>query len=215
MLRSMLVVVVAFVALAWPSEGVAQQPGDSLTDLDARVNRFLSQHRGGWHDLNVPEADGRALHDIIRKQGYKRALEIGTSTGYSGIWIAWALAHTGGKLITIEIDGDRYRQALKNFQDAGLSGYIDARLGDGHEIVPRLEGPFDFVFIDADKEWYTNYAREVIPMLTVGGALTAHNVSQGGRRSSGSYYQYMKGLSFFDTTVVNGGLAISYKRAEK
>src|SRR5688572_5130211 len=75
---------------------------DHRAALDARVQAFLDRHRGTWHDLNVPESDGRVLHDLIVKHRFTRALEIGTSTGHSAIWIAWALAKTGGKLTTVE-----------------------------------------------------------------------------------------------------------------
>ena len=72
---------------------------------------------------------------------------------------------------------------LANFEQVGLTDYIDARLADAHELVPVLEGPFDFVFLDADKNWYTQYLRDVLPKLEVDGCFTAHNVSQpGGRR---------------------------------
>ena len=81
--------------------GIADQGVDQL---DSRVQAFLDSHRGTWRDLNVPESDGRILHDLILKHKFTRALEIGTSTGHSGIWIAWALAKTGGKLTTVEID---------------------------------------------------------------------------------------------------------------
>lgn len=205
----------------------APQSAAPSTALDERVTKFMERNRFGWRDMNVPEVDGRTLYDIVLKNGYKRALEIGTSTGHSGIWTAWALAKTGGRLITIDVDEGRHRQALANFKEAGLDGYIDARLADAHELVPRLEGPFDFVFIDADKEWYTNYAQAVIPKVPVGGCIAAHNVSawggggRGGFRGRGfggqgsDYYSYMTGLSFFETTVLNGQLAISYKRAAK
>src|SRR5512141_1314025 len=113
--------------------------------LDARVTHFFAQH-GGWHDMNVPEADGRALHDLILERKYKRVLEIGTSTGRSGIWMAWALSKTGGRLTTIDIDEGRYREALRNFNEAGVADFITARLGDAHDLVPRLDGPFDMVF---------------------------------------------------------------------
>jgi caffeoyl-CoA O-methyltransferase len=186
-------------------------------DLDARVTQFLDAHRYGWHDLNVPEADGRQLHDLILKHGYTRALEIGTSTGHSAIWTAWALAKTGGKLITIEIDSGRHAQAAGYFKEAGLDAFIDARRADAHDLVPKLDGPFDFVFIDADKEWYTNYAKAVIPKLTVGGCLTAHNVSPGRNRRAmtGDFYEYISGLPFLETTVTPGGVSISFKRREK
>jgi caffeoyl-CoA O-methyltransferase len=194
------------------------QVSSPTASLDARVSKFLEAHRFGWRDMNVPDADGRALYDIVLKHGYKRALEIGTSTGHSGIWTAWALAKTGGRLITVDIDEGRYREALANFKKAGVDGYIDGRLADAHDLVPRLEGPFDFVFIDADKEWYTNYAKAVIPKLQVGGCMAAHNVSEPGRWRGGQgagYYNYVTSLPFFDKTVVNGQLAISYKRSEK
>lgn len=189
-------------------------------DLDARVKRFLDSHDWGWGDMNVPTVDGQTLHDIIVKNKYTRALEIGTSTGHSGTWIAWALSKTGGKLITIDIDKRRHHEALQNFEAAGLSEYIDARLGDAHEIVPALEGPFDFVFSDADKGWYKNYLDAVLPKLDVGGCYTTHNVSMGrGRRGSGgsgSYMEYLLSLPNLETTVDSrgSGLSISYKKSE-
>jgi len=150
---------------------------DRAAELDAGVQAFLDRHRGTWRDLNVPESDGSVLHHLILKHKFTRALEIGTSTGHSGIWIAWALAKTGGRLTTVEIDPERHQTALANFKEARLAPYIDARLGDAHQIVPALSGPFDFVFSDADKEWYKNYIVAVWPKLVPKGCFTAHNVS--------------------------------------
>jgi predicted O-methyltransferase YrrM len=188
--------------------------------LDVRVRAFLDQKGRQWRDMNVPESDGRTLYDIVLKNGYKRALEIGTSTGHSGIWIAWALSKTGGKLITIDIDEGRHNEAVANFKAAGLADYIDARLGDAHEIVPALDGPFDFVFSDADKDWYVNYAKAVIPKLLPGGCLASHNISPGrgrgfyGRGGQGAdYYEFMKSLPEFETNMIPGSsLAVSYKK---
>lgn len=184
-------------------------------DLDQRVRDFLDEHRHRWRDMNVSEVDGKVLYDLIIKNNYKKALEIGTSTGHSAIWIAWALSKTGGKLITIEINEWRHREALENFQKAGLSEYIDARLGDAHELVPELEGPFDFVFCDADKNWYKNYLMAVLPKLEVGGCFTAHNV--GGRRMYGirEFLDYLYSLPEMETTIDRSswsGISISYKR---
>ena len=145
--------------------------------LDEKVKKFLNEHSHYWYDMNIPAADGQLLYDLIIKGNYKSALEIGTSTGHSGIWIAWAMSKTGGKLITIEIDGERYKTALENFREVGLSEYIDARLADAHKLVKELKGPFDFVFSDADKEWYKNYFIDLDPKLKVGGCFTAHNIS--------------------------------------
>jgi predicted O-methyltransferase YrrM len=188
-------------------------------DLDARVKAFLDAHRNDWRDMNVPESDGQLLHDLVVKGGYRRALEIGTSTGRSGIWIAWALSKTGGRLITIDVDEGRHLEAVRNFRDAGVAAFIDARLADAHDLVPKLEGPFDFVFIDADKDWYTNYVKAVIPKLAVGGCIAAHNVyprrgSRGGGMT-GDYYEYVSSLPILETTVTPGGVAVSYKRRER
>jgi len=205
-------------ALLLMTAPASPQPRQAGAVLDERVRAFLAGHRNTWRDMNVPEADGRTLHDLVVKHNYKRALEIGTSTGHSAIWIAWALSKTGGRLITLEIDERRYRTALGNFSEAGLSDYIDARLGDAHELVPRLEGPFDFVFSDADKEWYKNYLMAVLPKLTVGGCFTAHNVSSRRQRGTAEFLAYLRGLPNLETTVdrsSSAGLSISYKRVER
>lgn len=183
-------------------------------ELDRKVEAFLQDSRGRWRDMNVPVSDGQLLHDLILKNNYTQALEIGTSTGHSGIWIAWALSKTGGKLITIDIDESRHKEALANFRKAGLSEYIDARLGDAHEIVPALDGPFDFVFSDADKNWYKNYFIAVYPKLTSGGCFTAHNV-RNGMYGIKEFLDYVKNLPDMETTIDNSsssGVSISYKK---
>ena len=199
---------------AVPAAARAQSPAGAQENLDLRVRKFLDDHRGQWRDLNVPEVDGQTLHDIVVKNKYTRALEIGTSTGHSGIWIAWALSKTGGKLITVDIDERRHRQALANFEAAGLSPFIDARLADAHELVPALPGPFDFVFSDADKGWYRNYLDAVLPKLTVGGGYATHNVGGGRGGASEDYLAYLRSLPQLETTVDTrgAGMAISYKR---
>ncbi|MBI5967911.1 MAG: class I SAM-dependent methyltransferase [Deltaproteobacteria bacterium] len=201
------------------------QVGENKRIIDGKVKKFLDKMRDRWRDFNVPEADGKILYEIIVQNKYKNALEVGTSTGHSAIWIAWALSKTGGKLITIEIDEGRYRQALANFKEAGLSEYIDARLADAHQLVNELPGPFDFVFIDADKDWYTNYAKALVPKLEPGGCMTAHNVEEprpahrGGYWSgTDEYYEYMKSLPAFETSIhprSRAGVAVSYKKRQK
>jgi len=191
--------------------------------LDEKVKNFLNDHSRQWYDMNIPWVDGQLLYDLIIKGNYKSALEIGTSTGHSGIWIAWALSKTGGKLITIEIDEARYKTAIENFKKAGLSEYIDARLADAHKLVKELKGPFDFVFSDADKEWYKNYFIDLDPKLKVGGCFTAHNISERGRGGYGGYsgqanfLEYVRSLKNYETTVnsAGGGVSISYKKAPK
>ena len=203
---------ILFFLIVWVSPALAETANAS-GDLDARVRQFLASQKGKWVDWNIPEVDGKVLYDLIIKNHYQKAVEIGTSTGHSAIWIAWALSKTGGKLITIEIDKGRHRQALANFEKAGLSDYIDARLADAHQLVEELNGPFDFVFSDADKDWYKNYFIALAPKLEIGGCFTAHNAAAdwGGIKE---FLDYVKSRPNFDTTIdrsSSAGISISYK----
>ena len=193
---------------------LAQKPL-TPTELDAKAEKFLRENRAHWHDWNVPYQDGKVLYDLIIKNHYKSALEIGTSTGHSAIWIAWALSKTGGKLITIEIDEGRYKTALENFKRAGVEDIVDARLADAHQLVKELAGPFDFVFSDADKEWYTQYFKDVEPKIVKGGCFTAHNVANafGGVKE---FLDYIGRLPNYQTTIdrsSSSGISISYKKS--
>lgn len=183
------------------------------TTLDAKVEQFLKDHKRDWHDLNVPYEDGQTLHNIIVKNKYTSALEIGTSTGHSTIWLAWAMSKTGGKVITLEINERRHKEALKNIAEAGLSEYVDARLGNAHDIVKQLPGPFDFAFSDADKEWYKQYFIDLDPKLKVGGGFTTHNVTDG--LADDDFLNYVKAHPKYKTTIdrsSRAGIMISYKR---
>ena len=194
---------------------IAQEAAEQKS-LDSRVTAFLQKHKNQWYDMNIPMRDGQLLYDIIVDNNYTRALEIGTSTGHSAVWIAWALSKTGGKLITIEIDKGRHEQALANFEEAGVAEDIDARLADAHQLVKDLKGPFDFVFSDADKGWYKQYFIDVAPKMSVGGCFTAHNISMG--RSAGGireFVDYIKNRTDFETEIENDrstGISISYKK---
>ena len=195
-----------------PPTALAQAPGQP-TELDARVRAFLDGRRHAWRDMNVPAVDGQRLYDLVLERGFTRALEVGTSTGHSAIWIAWALSKTGGRLITIEIDERRHHEALANFEAAGLSRYIDARLADAHELVPALEGPFDFVFQDADKDWYARYFESLYPKLAAAACYVAHNVSGSRQRGQGEFIAALNAKPDLTTAFVagpgSGGMSVS------
>jgi len=218
---------VTLVALAPAAGCVGSQDTSEQDALDQRVRDFLASARWRSRTLNVSAADGQKLHDLIVENGYTRAVEVGTSTGHSTIWIAWALSKTGGKLITVEINERRHLKALANLEEAGLSSFVDARLANAHELVPELEGPFDFAFIDADKDWYVRYFNWLLPELEVGGCFTAHNVSESGEGSPGEnappgrmeegtveFVQELFATPGLETEFFarGGGLSVSYKR---
>ncbi|HCE56957.1 MAG TPA: methyltransferase [Prolixibacteraceae bacterium] len=203
---------ISIIIMALQMAAYCQYPNVN-NELDKKIKSFLKGNADSWNDMNIPISDGKILYDIIIKNNYKNALEIGTSTGHSAIWIAWALSKTGGKLTTIEIDKERYLQAKSNFKKAGVERYIDAKLGDAHEIVPTIEGSFDFVFSDADKYWYKNYFIAMDPKIKNGGCFTAHNTAM---QVSGikEFLDYIEGLKNYKTTIdtsSRSGISVSYK----
>ena len=126
--------------------------------------------------LNVPVLDGRALRLLTEAVGAKSVVEIGTSTGYSGLWFCLALQSTGGHLTTFEIDHSRATMARGHFGEAGVDKIVTIVEGNAHDNVMKLKGPVDVAFIDADKEGYVDYLRKVTPLVRPGGLILAHNV---------------------------------------
>lgn len=158
---------------------------------------------------NVPKHDGRLLRIMTRNMGAKNVVEIGTSTGYSGIWIGLALKETGGKLTTYEIDAERAATARANFKRAGMDGIITLIEGDAHEEVKKLKEPIDMIFLDADKEGYVDYLKKLVPLLRKGGLIVAHNINP--RMADPSYMEYVTTNPALET-VVRGGMGITLKK---
>jgi caffeoyl-CoA O-methyltransferase len=130
----------------------------------------------GLPEINIKPEEGRFLQFLTFASGTTKAVEIGTLGGYSGIWIARGL-HPGGKLITIEKEAKHANVAQEHFEAAGLSKVIDVRIGNAHRILTELrdEGPFDFVFINADGPGYPAYFDWAIENLHTRGIIAAHN----------------------------------------
>ena len=126
--------------------------------------------------LAVSEEDGRFLRVMAASGGAKRALEIGSASGYSAIWIGLGLRQTGGHLTTIEFDVARARTAADNIRRAGLADVVTVVPGDAFKEVPRLAGDFDFVFLDAWKRDYQRFFDLVLPRMKPRGLFLAHNV---------------------------------------
>jgi len=140
-----------------------------LTVLD---DLHENQRRGM---MNVPPEDGRVLRLLTEVAGAKHVVEIGTSNGYSGIWMCLALRKTGGKLTTFEINEPRAALARENFKRAGVEKMVTIVMGDAHETVTKLKEPIDVLFIDADKAGYGDYLKKLLPLVRPGGVILAHN----------------------------------------
>ena len=131
--------------------------------------------RSGDVYLEVPVADGRMLRLLTEAANAREVVEIGTSTGYSGLWLSLALQNTGGKLTTFEIDAGRAARARRHFAQAGVDRFVTVIEGDAHRNVRQLKGPVDVVFIDADKGGYLDYLNAMLPLVRPGGLILAHN----------------------------------------
>jgi len=157
-----------FQSTPMPKDDSEKKILEVLKDMD------LNQRRG---NMNVPERDGRLLRMLTETTGAQTVVEVGTSTGYSGIWFCMALRKTGGKLITHDIDPRRAGIAKENFKRAGVDGMVTLVLGDAHETVAKLKGPIDILFLDADKEGYLDYLEKLLPLVRPGGLVIAHNMN--------------------------------------
>ena len=146
-------------------------------ELPAQVATLLKQIKAADKDLlAVSEQDGRFMRLLVATRGAKRALEIGSASGYSAIWIGLGLRETGGRLVTIEYDKARAREAAVNVKKAGLSDIVEVISGDAFAEIPRLSGTFDFVFCDAWKRDYQKFFAMVFPRMDKGGLFLGHNV---------------------------------------
>ncbi len=142
---------------------------DRETHAKVMMPRMLSGH-----------LQGQFLAMISKMCQPKRILEIGTYTGYSAIYLAQGLAE-GGRLITIDINEELEEMAKRYWTEAGVREKIDHRIGNGLELIPDIDGPFDLVFIDADKKNYSNYYDLIIDKMAPGGIILADNVLWSGK----------------------------------
>jgi predicted O-methyltransferase YrrM len=177
----------------------------------------------------ITPAVGNYLAGLVKISRASKILEIGTAIGYSTLWLARASAQTDGQITTIDLNIDRLTRALKYFKQAGVADRIIALPGDARAILPALEGPFDFIFIDAAKGEYLEYLELVYPLLNQGGLLVVDNVLFRGWVVPGAifdpkYNRLVKGVreflqklcgnSQFETSILplGDGLAVSIKQ---
>ena len=152
------------------------KPPLSKDDGEKRILAALEHARGGERYANVSTADGRLLRQLTESLGARRVVELGTSTGESGLWFSMALRKTGGKLYTHDIDPGRIAVARENFKRAGVDDIVTITEGDAHQTAPRNKDPIDILFIDAEKEGYDAYLKELLPYVRPGGLIIAHNM---------------------------------------
>jgi caffeoyl-CoA O-methyltransferase len=203
------------IAAQWRSQGWPRGADQSSTTVpnSESEKRILATIRSATQAdelyLNVPESDGRVLRLLTETANAGNVVEIGTSTGISGLWLCMALEKTGGHLTTFEYDAARAATARKHFRQAGVDKLVTVVEGDAHKTIAQLKPPIDVVFIDADKEGYVDYLNKLLPLVRPGGLILAHN--------SDSAPDYVKAVirnPALETTFFTGGsgLAVTLKK---
>jgi caffeoyl-CoA O-methyltransferase len=209
-MRALVVCVVGLVvALAAPA--AQQRPSGALTpQIESVLKKIKAADKG---QLAVSEEDGRFLRVLIATRGAKSILEIGGASGYSGIWLGLGARESGGRVVSIEYDPQRAKEAAENIRVAGLTDVVHVIHGDAFKEIPKLPGTFDFVFLDAWKPDYKKFFDMVFPRLNPGGLFTAHNVVNKKSEMEPFLATVQTHTGLFTTIVSpsSEGISVSYK----
>src|SRR4051812_42318920 len=166
---------------------------------------------GRAHDASEAEHASRILNlepetahliSLLARSGRRtRLLEVGTSNGYSTLWLAWSMSETGGRVVSIERSEAKRSLAAENLDRAGLARFVDLQLGEADEVIDRLDGPFDLVFFDADRVSAAGQLRRLLPRLTPDALVLADNILSHPDQVAG-YLSALEELGEFDSLVV-------------
>jgi predicted O-methyltransferase YrrM len=163
--------------------------------------------------LNITADTGRLLWVLVRSARAARVLEVGTSNGYSTIWLADAARAAGGRVVTLEANPAKVALARANFERAGVSDVVEVREGPAAETLRALPGPFDLIFLDADRPSYATYLELAVPKLVPGGLLVADNVVSHAGELADYLARVKSHPALFSVTVpVGNGEEIAWKR---
>ena len=208
-MRSVVVLITAVLVLA--DAVAAQRPSGQLTpQIESLLRGIKAADKG---QLAVSEEDGRFLRVLVATRGAKSILEIGAASGYSGIWLGLGARESGGRVVAIEYDPARAKEAAANIKRAGLDDVVRVVHGDAFKEIPKLQGTFDFVFLDAWKPDYRKFFDMVYPRLTPGGVFTAHNVVNK-KKDMEPFLNAVQGHPSLFTTIVSPsgeGMSVSYR----
>ncbi len=166
--------------------------------------------------LSTAPGDAMMLRILVETARAKRGVEVGSAAGFGAINMGIAFERTGGHLWTLEIDPARVRQTRENLAKVGLESVVTCVEGDALKTLAEIEGPIDFVFIDAVKHDYFKYLKLIEPKLSAGAVVVADNVIQSARAMK-DYLDYVQTSPDYDTVIIrssiekNDGMSISYR----
>jgi predicted O-methyltransferase YrrM len=166
--------------------------------------------------LNTTPGDAMLLRIMIESSKAKRGVEVGTATGYGAIVMGMGFERNGGQLTSVDIDPKMVKTARDNIQKMGLEKVVTVVEGDALKVLPKLEGEYDFVFIDALKRDYLKYLKALEPKLKPGAVIVADNVIKSEREMK-DYLDYVQTSPNYHTVIImasqekSDGMAVSYK----
>ena len=205
--------VCAVILLLLPVTFGAQTPKSTgtLTPQIESVLRSIKAADKGL--LAVSEEDGRFLRVLVAARGAKLILEIGAASGYSGIWLGLGARESGGRVVAIEYEAQRAKEAADNVRKAGVDDVVRVIRGDAFAEIPKLPGTFDLVFLDAWKPDYKKFFDMVYPRLNPGGVFVAHNVVNKKNEMEPFLRTILTHPSLYTTIVSPSGegMSVSYK----
>jgi predicted O-methyltransferase YrrM len=196
----------------------AQEPGAGdphvTNDLDATRKAFVENFER--INLNSAPGDAAFLRILVQSTGAKRGVEVGTATGYGAILMGLAFEQTGGQLTTVDISPEMVATARENLQKMGLDDVVTVVQGDALEVLPELEGQFDFVYIDAVKSDYLKYLQALEPKLVPGAVIVADNVIRSARSMQDFLQAVAQDPKYLSTTIrasdiKRDGMLVIYK----
>jgi len=203
--------VVVFVSFVVSLAAQAPRPAGTMTPQIEGLLRTIKAADNGL--LAVSEEDGRFLRVLVATRGAKSILEIGAASGYSGIWLGLGARESGGRVVAIEFDPRRAKEAAENIRRAGLTDVVRVVHGDAFKEIPKLQGTFDMVFLDAWKPDYKKFFDMVYPRLNSGGLFVAHNVVNK-KNEMEPFLRTVETHPGLYTTIVSPsgeGMSVSYK----
>ena len=193
-----------------PSAAQQRSPGVLTPQIESILRSIKAADKG---QLAVSEEDGRFLRVLVAARSAKSILEIGAASGYSGIWLGLGARESRGRVVSIEYDPQRAKEASANIQKAGLTDVVRVIHGDAFAEIPKLQGSFDLVFLDAWKPDYRRFFDMVYPRLDPGGVFLAHNVVNKAAEMEPFLKAIQSHPGLFTSVVSPGseGMSVSYK----
>lgn len=192
-----------------PSLSESPQDPDTMEHYESILKRL---EKTAKQYTNIAPENGQFLSILIRSIQARNVLEVGTSNGYSTIWLAAALQETGGRLITLEFDPKRAEEAQMHLQEVGLDGIVEVRIGNALDEISKCDTTFDLVFLDAEKNEYRRYLELAFSKIRLGGLIVADDTVTM-RDEMPDYIEFVFNTPFLHSVDIplDDGIILSYK----